>query len=210
MSITYTELKNAVVGQLEIDATDADRYQLDINLAAAQLGIINSLPFEYLKNVITTTKTNIQNGIHLYQWPGDFVRFVRLWLDYDNPISESSGNHGNRAQDVDDESSHVVNIAALATKRYPYVDLNVEAGYGIYPVPAADVNNGQRIRYIWQVPNPTSTQICLLEYNLRNLMVFKATELCALVDEFNVDLSAAMYKNYTDELSRFLPKKGKK
>lgn len=210
MSITYTELKNAVVGQLEIDATDADRYELDGNLAAAQLGIINSLPFEYLKNVLTTTKTNIQSGIHLYQWPSDFVRFVRLWLDYDNAIVESSGNHGNKAQDVDDENSHLVNIAKIATKRYPYVDLNVEAGYGIYPVPSSNVTNGQRLRYVWQVPNPTSTQECLLEYNLRNLMVYRATELCALVDEFNVDLAAAMAKLYTEELSRFLPKKGKK
>lgn len=210
MSITYTELKDAVVGQLEIDATDADRFQLDINLAAAQLGIINSLPFDYLKNVITTTKTNIQTGIHLYQWPPDFVRFVGLWLDYANEIVESSGVHGNKAQHYDGEGSHVVNIAALATKRYPYVDLNVEAGYGIYPVPSADITDGQRLRYIWQVPNPTNTQECLLEYNLRNLMVYRTIELCALVDEFNVELSGIMQKLYTEELSQFLPKKDKK
>jgi hypothetical protein len=209
MSITYTELKNAVVGQLEIDADDAARYELDGNLAAAQLGILNALPFKYLTNAITTTKLDIDTGVHLYQWPSDYVRLIELWLDYAVTIDESAGVYGNKAQVYDGEGAHVVNIASLATKRYPYVDDNVEGGYGIYPVPSANVTDGQRIRYIWKLPNPTSVQNCMLEYNLRNLMVFRATSLCALVDEFNVALSAKMEDLYAKELQTFLPKKGK-
>lgn len=210
MSILYTELLGAVVGHLEIDATDASRFEFDANIATAQLGLLNALPFKFLKNAVTTTKTNIDDGIHLYQWPSDFVRFHELWLSYDAAINEAAGVYGNKAQEYDGEQAHIKNIASLATKRYPYIDIDVEGGYGIYPVPSADQATGQRIRYIWQIPNPTITQDCLLEYNLRNLLIFRATQLCALVDEFNIQLAQEMGKNYTEELNLFLPKKGKK
>lgn len=210
MSIAYTELQSAVVGQLEIDATDGDRFELDANLATAQLGIINALPFEYLKNCITTTKFNVASGTHLYQWPDDFVRFVALWVDFASTINEASGVYGNKCISPNDETAHLKNFAALATKRYPVVDLNVEGGFGIYPVPDANVTDGFRLRYIWRVPNPTSTQDCLLEYNLRNLMIYKATQLCAMVDEFNIQLAGEMGKAYADELAKFLPKKDKR
>ena len=39
MSILYTELLGAVVGHLEIDATDASRFEFDANIATAQLGL---------------------------------------------------------------------------------------------------------------------------------------------------------------------------
>ena len=163
-----------------------------------------------MKNAVTTTKTNIDDAIHLYQWPDDFVRFHELWLSYDAAINESAGVYGNKAQEYDGEQAHIKNIASLATKRYPYIDIDVEGGYGIYPVPSADQATGQRLRYVWQIPNPTVTQDCLLEYNLRNLLIFRATQLCALVDEFNIQLAQEMGKNYTEELNLFLPKKGKK
>jgi hypothetical protein len=209
MSITYTELKNAVVGQLEIDADDAARYELDGNLAAAQVGILNALPFRYLKNAITTTKATLTTAIFLYQWPSDFVRLVEIWFNHLESIDPADGKHGNKALVHDGENSYIQNIAKIATKRYPVVDLEVEDGYGVYPVPDVTVTNGIRIRYVWRIPNPTSTQDCLLEYNLRNLMVYRATSLCALVDEFNVALSAKMEDLYAKELQTFLPKRGK-
>jgi hypothetical protein len=210
MSITYTELKNAVVGQLEIDADDADRYELDGNLAAAQIGILNALPFRYLKNAITTTKANLTNAINQYQWPSDFVRLVEIWFNHTESIDLADSIFGNKALIHDGENSYIQNIGKIATKRYPVCDVNVEDGYGVYPTPDASVTNGIRIRYVWQIPNPTSTQDCLLEYNLRNLMVYKATSLCALVDEFNVQLSSKMEEEYQKELQTFLPKRGKK
>jgi len=208
MSIEYTELRDAVVGELEIDDNDADRYELDANLATAQLGILNSLPFKYLKNAVKTVKFNVSNGVNLYQWPSDFVRFMRLWVDFESAITAT--NEGQQVTEYDDQTYHAKTIGQMATKRYPYGDFDVEGGFGIYPVPSADVTNGFRLRYIWQIPNPTSTQPCLLEYNLRNLMVYKATELCALVDEFNVQLADRMKAGYGDELAKFLPKKDKR
>jgi hypothetical protein len=208
MSIDYSELKDAVVGELEIDATDADRYEFDANIITAQLGILNSLPFKYLKNAIKTVKFNVSIGVNLYQWPDDFIRHVRLWVDYANPITAS--NEGSQVTEYDDQAYHAKTVGQMATKRYPYGDYDVEGGFGIYPVPDADVTNGFRLRHVWQIPNPTSIQPCLLEYNLRNLLILRTTELCALVDEFNVQLADRMNKLYAEELAKFLPKKDKR
>ena len=205
--ITYAELKADVVGMLEIDNTDADRFLLDENLRKAQLTLLNTLPFRYLTNAIKTVKANLSNGVNLYQWPSDYVRFIEMWVDFTNPITAS--NEGRKIVEYEDSDFYTPTIGDLASKNYPYIDLNVEGGFGIYPVPDKDVTSGWRLRYVWQTPNPTAVQDCLLEYNLKNLLVYRTVELCAIIEEHNIVLSEKAGKMFTDELNLFLPKKVK-
>jgi len=205
--ITYTELKNAVVGIMEIDNTDADRYNVDINLGIAQAGLLNALPSKWLKNAIKTTKGALSSGVALYQWPSDFFRMLNIWLDFSAAISAT--NEGNKAM-VYDPDENILPVGDLASTNFPFVDIEVEGGFGVYPVPAADQADGVRVRYVWKLPNPTSSQNCLLNYDLKNLMVYKTVELCAMVEEFNIELATKYGGLYDDELKKFLPKKENK
>lgn len=205
--IAYSELTAAVIGIMEIDNTDADRFNVDINLAIAQQGLLNVLPSRFLKNAIKTVKGDLSNGVSLYQWPDDFFRRLNVWADYSAEISES--NPGAKCIPYDPDE-HVLPIQDLGSITYPFIDMDVEGGFGLYPVPSSDQTNGLRIRYVWKLPNPASTQPCLLNYDLKNLMVFKTVQLCALVEEFNIELSREYGRLYDDELAKFLPKKEKK
>ena len=211
--IEYTELTNDIVGKLEIDNTDTDRFDVDENLAIAQLSLLNTLPFHFINNAIKTVKGNLSNGVNSYQWPSDYVRFNRMWVDFANSITGS--NEGKKVQIYNDIDNRIPVIGSVATKNYPFIDLNVEGGFGIYPVPDADVTYGWRCRYVWQVPNPTSSQDCLLQYNLKNLLVYRTVQLCALIqtesgNPYNLGLSQEMKDLFTTELMNFLPKQGAK
>lgn len=203
--IEYNTLKTEIIGKLEIDETDATRFDIDNGLAHAQRAILNALPIEFLSNAIKTVTFNLVNGTALYQFPTDYSRFVNLWVDFVNAISSS--NLGKQTTLYKNRGSYLSSPAALATTRFPYVDLDVEGGMAIYPVPTVNVSSGARLRYIYQLPAPTSVQNCLLNENLMNLLVYKATELCALIEEFNLDLSKKMGELYMTELKLFLPKK---
>jgi len=205
MSIAYTDLKNAVVGKLEIDADDADRFELDAHLAAAQLKILNTVPSKFIPTAVTTVRFDLDIGVNAIQWPNNFVRFIRLWVDFASSITEA--NPGLECLEPPEEG-YIPNIAAIATKRYPYIDLNVEDGFAIYPIPDANVTNGGRLRHVWKLPDPTSTQDCLLRESMRNLMIYETTRLCALVEEWNVELSKAMMDSWNDEIKMYLPEKG--
>lgn len=209
MSILYTELKADIIGIMEIGSTDADRFNLDENLAIAQVGILNALPYKYITNAIKTVKFDLTNAISLYQWPSDYVKYVEMWVDFANSIDHADDNEGRKVEVYSDEDFYAPTIGKVASKNFPFIDLNVEGGFGLYPVPDATVTNGARLRYVYKLANPTSSQDCLLEYNLKNLMVFKTAELCAMVEEFNMDLAQKMKRLYDEELARFLPKQEK-
>lgn len=207
MSIPYSELLAETLGLLEIDSDDADRFKIDENLRQSQRRLLNTLDRRWLVNAIKTSKFNITSGTRDYQYPSDYWRFVELWVNFTTEITIS--NPGNKCTVFETTGRHVKNIEAIASVTYPFVDIDTEGGLAIYPVPTADVTNGARIRYVYDMPAPTSSQDCLLEPNLKNLLVYNTVRLSALIEEHNVKLADEMLKLYTEEVQAFLPKETK-
>ena len=203
--ITYTELVKGVAANLQIDATgdDITRLQVAENLNRAQLTLLTVLPVFWLDNAVKTARSKLISGRSDYRFPSDFLRFVGLWLDYEQPVTD--GNPGRKAAVFDDGMGFYVNPARVATKRFPYVDLNVEGGYRIYPVPDRDVRDGIRLRYVWRLPDISENQPCLLEDKLKNLLVFRASALCAAVDNYSPELADRYGGLFREELRAFLP-----
>lgn len=207
MSIPYSELLAETLGLLEIDSDDADRFKIDENLRQSQRRLLNTLDRRWLVNAIKTSKFNITSGTRDYQYPSDYWRFVELWVNFTTEITIS--NPGNKCTVFETTGRHVKNIEAIASVTYPFVDIDTEGGLAIYPVPTASVTNGARIRYVYDMPAPTSSQDCLLEPNLKNLLVYNTVRLSALIEEHNVKLADEMLKLYTEEVQAFLPKETK-
>lgn len=203
--ITYLELKNAVVGYLRIENTAADvtRFDIDNKLNDAQTHILATISHKYIRNALKTVKGALANGVVAYQWPSDFLRIKSLWLDYGAQISITNyGRPARYQEDITDRSSQ----NRIPTTEYPLYSANVEEGFEIAPAPAADQANGFRLRYIQTLLTISSSQDCMLPPNLKNLMTFYSTHLCALIDGYNKELSATMLDDFKDEQGKFLPK----
>lgn len=203
--IEYSELVTPVVNNLEIgnNATDIERFNIVSNLNAIQLQLLNTLDAKYLVSAVRTVRFAVTSGVSEYQWPESFIRFRQLRIDYENPISES--NEGIEAI-IYDPSKHHLPINSLASKRYPMIDLDIEQGFKIAPTPTASVSNGFQLKYIYKLPEISPSQNSLLTANCKNLLIFGATMLSALVDNYRPDLSKFYAQLYQDELKRFLPK----
>lgn len=210
MSISAAELSAEVLGNLELDASvtaDVARFKIYENLSAAQLHLINILPIQYLRDGIKTTLVKLLKDEAEYQWPVDFCRFIALWLDFGNPIivTGASTNHGKRVTEYDADRHHQP-IKSIGTTTYPFVDVNSQDGYIISPAPTAEVIDGGRLRYVYKPPNIAVAQDSALNPNLKNLLIYKATEMSALIDQYRPDLADRFKGLYRDELQGFLPK----
>jgi len=204
--IPYAELTNESIGYLEIDSTDLDRYQVVESLNAAQLELLNILPIKFISNVVKSTNFHLQQNVVAYQWPNDWLRFLMAWVDYDAAI------------DVDNRGTELtiwiadnfqVPMSEIATASYPFIDIEIEGGYEIRPKPSANMSNGGRLRYVWKPMPIDASQPSLLNYNLKNLLIYKAVELSAMVDNYRPDLSKKFGEFYIRELNNFMPKKEK-
>jgi hypothetical protein len=211
MSITYSELTSEVVANLEIDSSDLSRYQVVEKLNIAQWEIINALPFKWIANIIKTTKFNLlapaNPNNHLYQYPSDFVRFVEAWIDYANPITRD--NKGVPLYEWVSDNHHQT-IDHISTTKYPMIDIEKEGGFEISPAPTVAVTEGGALHYVWRVPAIAVAQPCLLNYNLKPLLVHRASELSALVDNYRPDLAGIYGKLFEQDMERFMPKREKR
>lgn len=202
--IEYTELTNAVIGNLEIDSNDMDRYKVVENLNTAQLELLNTLPTKYVSNIVRTTWVDLSQNVVAYQWPNNFLRYLQLWLDFSAAITVD--NRGREATTFEADK-YLRPISDIATARFPFIDIEIEGGYEIRPKPSADLAHGGRMRYVYK-PQPISTnQPSLLNYNLKNLLVYKGTQISALIDNYRPDLAGAFEKLFDKELAKFMPKK---
>ena len=211
MSIPYSELTSEVVANLEIDSSDLSRYQVVEKLNIAQLEIINTLPSKWIANIITTRRFNLLDpsnpNNHLYQYPGDFLRYVEAWIDFVNPITRD--NRGSPLFEWIADNHHQT-IDQVATTLYPIIDIEREGGYEIRPAPTVAVEGGGVLRYVWRVPAIDTDQPSLLNYNLKPLLLHRGTELSALVDNYRPDLSSAHKKLFEENLAKFMPKREKR
>ena len=216
MAISRTELSSAVIGKLELNASDAallSKFQVYENLSEAQLELMNILPIQYLSEGIKTVLFGVELNESEYQWPTvdfPFLRYVSLWVDYDNSIvmggvAPASINPGRRVIEYD-ASIHHASPNSIATQNYPFIDLSVEVGFMLYPVPDINVTDGFRLRYVYKPTDISATQDSLLNPGLKNLVIFKATALSALVDQYRPDLALKYEAMYDKQLARLLPK----
>lgn len=204
--IPYTELTEAVIGNLEIDSNDMDRYKVVENLNAAQLELLNTLPTEFISNIVKTTFVNLIQNVVAYQWPNDFLRFIQLWIDFTAAIT--TDNRGREAT-LFKAGNYLRPMMDVASTRFPFIDIEIEGGYEIRPKPSAALAHGGSMRYVYR-PQPIATnQPSLLNYNLKNLLVYRGTELSALIDNYRPDLADRFNKLRSEELNNFMPKKEK-
>jgi len=203
--ITYTVLKNAVIGNLQIGstATDVARYQIDEGLNAAQRFLVNVLPSHMISETVKTVRGDLTVDIARYQWPSDFVRFLRLWLSYASPITDL--NPGRPARTMEDVRQVSI-IDEMPTTIYPVIDLKVEGGFEIRPIPTASMAKGYRLQYIQYMLEISSTQDCLLRSNLKNLVVNYATHYCAMVEGSFPEIGNAAKERFNNEIEMYLPK----
>lgn len=90
MSISASELANNVIKNLEIDATDFDRFKIYENLTNAQIDILNTLPLKFLRDGQRTVLFSLVGFENEYQWPSDLMRFVWLKLRFSEDVLEYS------------------------------------------------------------------------------------------------------------------------
>lgn len=205
--MTYADLTGEVIANLEIDSSDLDRFKVLDSLNSAQLTILNVMPAEHLVNAITTATFNLVANQAAYQWPSDFLRVVSMWLDFSASIDVD--NRGVEAVKWNQERFWQT-IDTIATSRFPFYDNHVEGGFEIRPKPSANVTDGGRLRYVWRLPEISASQDSLLDDKFKNLLVFRATSLSALVEAYNRELAGDYAKLYQEELSRFMPKEERK
>lgn len=210
MSITYTELSTAVANNLEISTTDTERISrlnIDANLNIIQRELLNVLPKEYLGSAIKTIEGNLTFDVYTYAWPSDFVRFIRLLLDYDGSITTL--NLGREAVEYNQEE-HVLPMHELALNIFPMVDVNDAAGFRIAPTPFFSITDGYQLKYVYQLPDISSGQDSLMHPRFKGLLVDGATARSAAQDNYRPDLAAFFQNKYDTALAAFLPKEDKK
>ena len=203
--ITYTELTDAVIGNLEIDSNELDRYQVVENLNRSQLEILNTLPTRFISNVVKNTWVNFSAGVSMYKWPNDFLRFVKLWINYSAPVIPEKGKEAT----IYKSENFFKNLSDIGTQNFPFVDIEIEGGYEIAPTPNGDLDYGGYMRYVWKPQPISSNQNSLLNYNLKNLLVNRAIQLSCLMDNYRPDLAKEFEKLFDKELAKFMPKKEK-
>lgn len=203
--ITHEELKSEVLANLELGSSDATRFKVFESLNSAQLTLLNILPIEYLKNAVKTAKFNLVNGNARYQWPDDFIRIVQMWISYSAGISSAAP--GREASLYNPEET-IVPIGRLASANFPFYDIHTEGGFELQPIPSLDLTAGGRLRYVYQLPaiSETDDQDSLLEADLKNLLIWRATALSCMVDNYNPQRAAQYEKLYQQELQSFKPK----
>lgn len=207
--IEYSDLVTQVVNNLEIGNTDTDieRFNIVANLNAVQLQLLNILPTHFISVAVRTVKFNMTADKPDYQWPNEFVRYVKMWVDYANPITYT--NPG-REVTVWNPEKHHLPITDIASENFPFIDLDIERGFYLAPIPNTSVTNGIRLRYVQELPAISDTQPSLLDARFKNLLVFGASSLSALVDNYRPELAKNFQDLFQRELGPFMPKEEKK
>ena len=201
MSITLTILQNEVTGNLELnnDAVTITRFKVVEHINAAQRTLLRTLPLSEIDNAIKTVRFNLTDDVNAYQWPSDFARRIKIWLDFTNAISVS--NHGKVATESKNGEFYKSGNY-VPTAGYPKWE-SIEGGFKVFPLPTSDRTDGGRLRYVQQLPTITSSQDCLLRADLTNLIVFYASSLSCMVDDYNLALAKQYAAMFTEDAKTF-------
>ena len=201
MSISQATLTAEVVKTLEIDNTDLSRFKVYEHLNQAQLFLLNKMPAKHLTAGIATATFNLVSGQTLYQWPSDFLRLIQIWLNYSASV-ETSEREASRW----DSDQFLRSFNAMGTVNFPFYDARREAGFAISPAPSADQATGGRIQYVQRHPEISATQDSLMDARFKNLLIYRAVALSALVEDYSPNLNERYMALFEQELENFMPK----
>ena len=201
--IAASDLVDEVLSNLELDgniAANLTRFKVYDNLSAVQRFLIRQLPLTEIDTAIKTVKFNLTTNVVAIQWPSDYARFVKLWMDFTNPITDI--NQGRLLTEAKNGEFNIDITDYQPTTEYPKFEF-IEGGFAIRPIPSSSVTNGGRLRHVQQLPKISAAQDSLLREDLRNLMVYRGTALCAMVDDYSPDISTRFNALFVQEGASF-------
>ncbi len=204
MSVSYTDLKTEIAGFLQIDTGDVDKYQIESTVNRAQILLLNILPATFLLNAAKTKRLNLIANNDL-QYPTDLVRTLSLWIDYANSITATNKGRAMRiVQDMDIDQA--ANKTVIPTADFPVASMGAYGGWELRPLPSINVTEGLRVKYIKSLPIISSSQNCLLQSNLINMLVFISTSFSATVNNYSPEKADRYWGYFMFELQGLAPK----
>ena len=210
MSIPETELTDEVLGNLEIDATDQDRFKVYEHLNQAQDWLAGILPFKELIDVVVDLLiTSVANQAN-YTWPDGTLyssspEFQRFYEMYISTATITRALPGNKAY-VYDREIHALPINSYGTTDLPFVDPDGDSEFIVFPAPTGIVTNFLRLLYVPKLTRIASGTNCTLNYRLKSLIIYRATQLSCLIEEYRPEQAKEYVDLETRELAKFRPK----
>ena len=205
MSISFDEAKDTVAGNLSLTGSNTERFKITDSLNAAQREILLTVDPAHLTNGVRSTKGNLAENTARYQWPAEFLKFVRMWVDYGNEITDT-----NPGREVD-YKPYGLHRQATVLDTMPSADFPVagrcENGWELRPIPTSNQTKGWRVEYIWKLPDMNGDQDSLLREVFKDAMIFKATELSASkAGGFMLPVAEKFAGHYAEVIAPYLPK----
>jgi len=210
MPIPETELTAEVLGNLEIDATDQDRFKVYEHLNQAQDWLAGILPFKELIDVVVDLLIDSVANQANYTWPDGTLystspEFQRFYEMYISTASITRAAPGNKAF-VYDREIHALAINQYGTVDIPFVDPDGDSEFIIFPAPTGIVTDFLRLLYVPKLIRIAAGVNCTLNFRLKNLIIYRATRLSALIEEYRPEQSKEYMTLETNELTKFRPK----
>lgn len=205
MSITSTQIAAEVIANLELDSSaDTTRFKVYESMNSAQLEILNTLPVALIPEMVkTATAVDFVANTATYALENDFLRMVEARVDYVTAISAT--NKGAKALEYMSDQ-HSLPIEEIGTQDYPFFSLEHDGLIEVAPVPTGARTAGLQYKYIYQPASALSSGVDSdLDARFKNLMIYKATALSALIEGSYAALHDKYNALYADELQRFMP-----
>lgn len=199
--MTLTILTAEVLGRLKLRAQDSVRFKITDSLNEAMRWILTHADSRLIKNAVRSELFTLTGNIGSMQLPDEFIRILPhgAWVDYFDEISAT--NPGREARIIWDGEIHDgSNILATPSIDFPQISFGIEGGILIRPVPVATQLSGMRLMYVQMLPLISSTQECLLDSSLKNCVIYKASSLSAMIENFSPTMSESFGKLANDEL----------
>jgi len=205
MSVVTAVLVNDVLRNLELDSAVSNADQIDKflvyeNLNAAQDDILRSFPLSTIPKAVKRTLGSLTNTEDQYDYETNNIRVLELFLSYSAAISDN--NQGREAVLVKNGNFSTLSLDQRPTTLFPRFRLE-DTKFAIRPVPTADQANGYLVKYIIRLTQMSSGVDCDLDQTLRNALAFRATQYCALVDGYDLALSAKFEELFNQQLVIF-------
>lgn len=210
MPILETELTGEVLGNLEIDSTNLSRFKVYEHLNQAQDWLAGILPFKELIDVVVDLLIDSVANQANYTWPDGTLystspEFQRFYEMYISTASITRAVPGNKAF-VYDREIHSLPITFYGTTDIPFVDPDGDSEFIIFPAPTGIVTDFLRLLYVPKLIRIAAGTDCTLNFRLKNLIIYRATRLSALIEEYRPEQAKEYMTLETNELAKFRPK----
>jgi len=210
MPILETELTAEVIGNLEIDTSDLARFKIYEHLNQAQDWLVGILPFKELIDVVVDLLIDSVGAQANYTWPDGVLysaspEFQRFYEMYISTATITRALPGNKVF-IYDREIHALPITEYGTTDIPFVDPDGDSQFIIHPAPVGVITDFLRLLYVPKLISIAATVDCTLNYRLKNLIIYRATRLSCLIEEYRSEQAKEYMTLETNELAKFRPK----